>query len=150
LILAQSRRLGALSKSTPSGAGGEGLLDVGEQLLGIAQVVRGAGAVGREVVQGGAGVLAGVRQLARLHQGQGEVEAGLAGSVEVVRGFPEADGLAVVGQGAVDVAGVAVNLAERVVGDRQVVDRGLREQLERPLGKGEKESGKAEKGTLPF
>ena len=68
-----------------------------------------------------------------VREDEGGVEAGAPGPVAVVLTFVVLDGLDVVRERLVSLAGVAVDVAERTVSDGQIVGRVVRDQLECPI-----------------
>jgi len=100
---------------------GQARLDLRDELPGLLQVGLGAVAEGFVVSERGLGVFEGVCEPAGTSQGDGHVELGHGGAVDIPRGFELADCLAVVVEGAADVAGTNVDIAQLVVGDREVL-----------------------------
>jgi hypothetical protein len=106
------------------------LSEFGDELAGPAGGGGGTGAEGFEVAEGGAGVEERVVPAPGIRESDGGREAGRTGPVAVVLAFVVLDGLDVVGERLVGLAGTAVDAAERAVGDGQVVGRVVRDQLE--------------------
>ena len=106
-----------------------GLFDAGEQLLRVGDVCCGGVAKCLEVAEGGASVFPGVGQALGSQESDRDVEAGLGGIKAVISGFEESDRVAVMRQGAVNVASVAVDFAQLIMHHGQVVHGIVGQQL---------------------
>src|ERR1039458_2070644 len=104
------------------GLGGGSFGDLGDEIEHPLDFVRGVGTVGLVVAQGGFGVLAGVGEAAGLREHEGDVIAGRCGVVEIALHFEQADRLAVVMQGMVEVAAGVVDGAQLAMSRSQLAD----------------------------